>query len=79
MIANGVIGYRAVNGMHWFQAPLSDVKEARRNALYLAAVGGFHIALRNGVTYNFVAMNPYNQPMPPDAVLAAIRQAMERR
>ena len=76
MVGNGVIGYRSADGLHWFQSPLTNVKEAKKNALYLAAVGGFHIALRNGVTYNFVAMNPYNQPEPPDAVVAAIQQAM---
>ena len=79
MVGNGMIAYRSVDGSHYFQDSLTNVKEAKKNALYLAAVGGFHIALRNGYTYNFVAMNPYNQPMPPDALLAAIQQAMGRR
>jgi hypothetical protein len=79
MVGNGMIGYRSADGIHYFQDSLTNVKEAKKNALYLAGVGGFHIALRNGYTYNFVAMNPYNQPMPPDAVLAAIQQAMGRR
>jgi len=79
MVGNGTIAYRSADGIHWFQDSLTNVKEAKKNALYLAAVGGFHIALRNGYTYNFVAMNPYNQPMPPDAVLAAIQQALGRR
>ena len=79
MIGNGMIGYRAVNGMHWFQVPLSDVKEARRNAFYLANVGGFHITRKNGETYNFAAINNYGQYQSPDALLAAIHQAMGQR
>ena len=79
MVGNGMVAYRSANGIHWFQAQLSDVKEARKNALYLAAIGGFHISLRNGATFNFAAMNSYGQYEPPDALLAAIQQAMGRR
>lgn len=79
LVGNGMVAYRSANGIHWFQAQLSDVKEARKNALYLAAIGGFHISLRNGATFNFAAMNSYGQYEPPDALLAAIQQAMGRR
>ena len=78
MIGNGQISFRSANGIHWFQSPLSDVKEARKNALYLAAIGGFHISLRNGSTFNFAVLNSYGQYQPADALLAAIQQARQR-
>lgn len=76
MVGNGMIAYRSVNGVHWFQKPLSEVKEAKKNALYLAAYGGFHITLRTGETFNFLAVDNNGQYQPPDAVLNAIDQAM---
>ena len=30
MVGNGMVAYRSANGIHWFQAQLSDVKEARK-------------------------------------------------
>lgn len=76
MVGNGMIAYRSVNGVHWFQKPLSQVKEAKKNALYLAAYGGFHITLRTGETFNFLAVDNSGQYQPADAVLNAIDQAM---
>ena len=76
MVGNGMIAYRSVNGVHWFQKPLSQVKEAKKNALYLAAYGGFHITLRTGETFNFLVVDNNGQYQPPDAVLNAIDQAM---
>lgn len=76
MVGNGMIAYRSVNGVHWFQKPLSEVKEAKKNALYLAAYGGFHITLRTGETFNFLVVDNNGQYQPPDAVLNAIDQAM---
>jgi hypothetical protein len=76
MVGNGMIAYRSVNGVHWFQSPLGQVKEAKKNALYLAAYGGFHITLRTGETFNFVVVDSNGQYQPADAVLNAIEQAM---
>jgi hypothetical protein len=76
MVGNGMIAYRSVDGLHWFQSPLGQVKEAKKNALYLAAYGGFHVTLRTGETYNFVAVDNNGQYQPADAVLNAIDQAM---
>jgi hypothetical protein len=57
-IGNGMIYYKSNNGMHTYETPLNAVREARRNAVYLAAVGGFHIKLNKGTNFNFVALNP---------------------
>jgi hypothetical protein len=75
-IGNGMIYYRSTNGLHNFEIPLNTVREARRNAVYLSALGAFHIRLSKGANYNFVALNQYGQYQPPDAILTAIDKAM---
>jgi hypothetical protein len=77
-IGNGMIIYKSNNGVHNFQFPLNTVKEARRNAVYLVALGAFHIRLNKGTNFNFVSLNQQNQWQPPDPVLTAISNAMGR-
>ena len=74
-IGNGMIYYKSTNGRHVFEIPLNSIKEARRNAVYLSALGAFHIRLAKGTNYNFVAVNQYGQYQPPDPILKAIEQA----
>jgi hypothetical protein len=75
--SNGLICYKADNGVHVFEIPLKSVKEVRRNAVYLVGYGAFHIPLKRGnINYNFAALNPQGQPEPPDAILTAIDNAM---
>jgi hypothetical protein len=75
-IGNGMIYYRANNGVHNFEIPLTSVREARRNAVYLAAIGAFHIRQGKGTNYNFVVLNQQNQYLSPDPLLMAIDRAM---
>ncbi len=77
-IGDGMIIYKSNNGVHNFQFPLNTVKEARRNAVYLVALGAFHIRLNKGTNFNFVALNQLNQWQPPDPILTAISNAMGR-
>ena len=80
-IGNGMIYYkgtRGTNGVHNYEIPLNEVKEARRNAVYLVGIGAFHIRLKKGTNYNFVVLNEQNQYQPPDALLSAIDAAMGR-
>jgi hypothetical protein len=80
-IGNGMIHYKGVkgsNGVHNFDIPLNSVKEARRNGVYLKAIGAFHIRTRKGTNYNFVAINQQGQYQPPDPVLEAIDSARGR-
>ena len=80
-IGNGVINYKGMKGngpVHNFEIPLSTVKEARRNGVYLIALGGFHIKLNRGTNYNFVVFNQQMQAQPPDMLLTAIDTAMGR-
>jgi hypothetical protein len=77
-IGNGMIIYKSNNGVHNFQFPLNTVKEARRNAVYLVALGAFHIRLNRGTNFNFVALNQQNQWQPPDPILTAVSNAMGR-
>ena len=64
--------------MHTFEIPLNSVKEAKRNAVYLVALGAFHIRLKKGANYNFLAINRQGLYQPPDPILTAIENAMGR-
>jgi hypothetical protein len=80
-IGNGMItykGFKGTNGVHNFEIPLKTVKEAKRNAVYLEAIGAFHIKARKGTNYNFVAVNPQGQYQPPDTILEAIDTARRK-
>jgi hypothetical protein len=57
---------------------LNSVREARRNVAYLVKLGAFHIRLKKGTNYNFVAINQQTQPQPPDPILTAIDNARGR-
>jgi len=78
-IGNGTIQYRSTTGIHSFVIPLNEVREAKRNGVYLVAMGGFHIRLQKGTNYNFVAITPYGQYQPPDMILTAIDRATGQR
>ena len=76
-IGNGMIYYKADNGIHNLQIPLKQVKEVRENLAYLARYHAFHIRLKRGnLNYNFVAINQQNQPQSPDTILNAVYNAM---
>ncbi len=75
-IGNGMIYYKADNGIHTFEIPLNTVREARRNTVYLVGYGAFHIRTKKGSNFNFAALNPQGQVQPPDAILTAIDNAM---
>jgi hypothetical protein len=78
-IGNGMIQYRSANGVHSFDIPLDLVKEAKRNAVYMAMYGAFHIRLKRGTNFNFTVINSSGQHQPPDALLQAIGRAMGGR
>lgn len=75
-IGQGMVSYRSSNGMHSFDIPVSAIREARRNAVYLANYHAFHIRLKKGTLYNFAVINSNGQYQPPDALLDAIDRAM---
>ncbi len=77
-IGNGYIQYQSTNGVHSFQVPLGDVKEAKKNAVYLANIGAFHVRLKKGTVYNFVVVNAAGQYQPPDTLLQTIDRALGR-
>jgi hypothetical protein len=78
-IGNGMIQYRSANGLHSFDFPLGAVKEAKKNDVYLAALGAFHIRLKKGANYNFVQVNSAGQYQQPDALLGAIDRAIGKQ
>jgi hypothetical protein len=76
-VGNGVITYHGIRSntggaVHNYEIPLDTVREARRNNVYLEAIGAFHIRTKRGTNYNFVVINNQGQYLPPDQVLDAI-------
>jgi hypothetical protein len=75
LIGNGRIAFRSANGAHSFDFPLSELRDAKKNAVYLAMLGGFHIRFKKEGNFNFVALNAAGQPQAPDDLLMAITHA----
>lgn|GEM_PF-853501 len=86
-ISNGMVhfhGQRALtNGIlggptHSFDIRVVDIREAKKNGVYLANFGGFHIRLLKGTNSNFFVVNAQGNPQPPDPLLSAIDDAMSK-
>ncbi|MBI1983753.1 MAG: PEGA domain-containing protein [Acidobacteria bacterium] len=75
-VGSGRIAFRGANGVHFFDHPLSELKEAKKNAVYLLVLGGFHIRFKKKGNYNFVSLNAAGQPQPPDELIMAIDRAV---
>jgi hypothetical protein len=76
LIGNGRIAFRGANNAHSFDYPLSELKDAKRNAVYLAHLGGFHIRFKKKGNYNFVSLNAAGQPQSPEELIMAIAHAV---
>jgi Short C-terminal domain len=80
-IGNGVVSYRAVkgnHGLHSFDFPVADIREAKRNALMGSALQAFHIRLKTGENYDFSLLDNTGQRVEnPALVLDAIHAAMK--
>jgi len=76
LIGRGMVQYRSTSGVHSFELPLNALKEAKRNSVYLAPMGAFHIRAKKGTNYNFVVLNAAGQFQSPDALLTALDAAM---
>ncbi len=80
-IDNGVVSYRAVrgsHGLHSFEIPVKDIKEAKRNTMMGAAFMAFHIRLKSGENYDFSMMDNTGQQLQnPTVLLDAIHAAMQ--
>lgn len=75
-ISKEIIRYRSQDGTHSYDFPLNIISEARKNAVYLADIGGFRIRLKKGTNFNFIVVNSAGLYQPPDALLHALDQAM---
>jgi len=53
-----------------------EIKEARRNGVYLAQMGGFHIKLKKGTNINLLVVDAQGRFQPPDAIITAIQSQM---
>ncbi len=78
-VGNGMVRYRSNDGSHSFDFLASEIREAKRNGMYLSVINAFHIRLKNGSNYNFVALDANGKYQFPSAILAAINRAMGQR
>ena len=76
LIGNRRVAFRSANGAHSFDFPLGELKDAKKNAVYLALLGGFHIRFKKQGNFNFVSLNAAGQPQPPDELIMAIAHAV---
>jgi len=86
-VGNGMVHFHAQRAItsgslggptHSFDISVGEIKEAKKNGVYLADFGGFHIRLLKGTNSNFFVVNAQGNPQPPDALLSAIDQAMSK-
>ncbi|MHB8653912.1 MAG: PEGA domain-containing protein [Terriglobia bacterium] len=86
-VGNGMVHYqgqRAVTQgvlggpLHSFDISTDEIKEVKRNGVYLSAIGAFHIRLKKGSNNNFYVIDAQGRYQPPDALLTAIGQAMSK-
>jgi membrane-associated protease RseP (regulator of RpoE activity) len=75
-VGGGRIAFRSNNSNHQFEYGLSEVKEAKKNGVYLAALGAFHIRIKSGPNYNFIVLGPTGQHQSPEELLRAVNMAM---
>ncbi len=77
-VGGGRIVYRGNNANHNFDVSVDEVKEAKKNGVYLVALGAFHIRLKSGPNYNFIQLGAGGQAQSPEDLLRAIGLAMGR-
>lgn len=84
-MANGKIHYQGVraftNGQpggtnHSFDISGDEIKEIKRNNVYLAQIGAFHIKLKKGTNINMVVVDAQGRYQPPDTIITAIEAQM---
>ena len=69
---------RGSHGLHSFEIPVKDIKEAKRNTMMGSAFMAFHIRLKSGENYDFSMMDNTGQQLQnPTVLLDAIHAAMQ--
>ena len=80
-IDNGAIAYRAIrgtHGLHQFDIPISNIKEAKKNAFIGSGLQAFHIRLKHNENYDFALLDNTGQYLQnPSTLLDAIHTAMK--
>lgn len=80
-IGNGTIAYRAIkgtHGLHSFDIPVTNIKEAKKNAFLGAGFQAFHIRLKTKENYDFALLDNTGQHvLSPAILLETINTAMK--
>ena len=77
-VGNGKVEFRSTTEpSHSFSYPFTALKDYGPNDFYMAELGGFHVRVKgqkDGI-YNFVAVSPTGQFLPPQGLWKAFRRA----
>jgi len=68
--------YQPGGPSHSLDISTDEIKEAKKNNVYLAQIGGFHIKLKKGTNINLVVIDAQGRFQAPDAILRAIESQM---
>jgi hypothetical protein len=61
---------------HDLQFPTREIREVKKNGFYMAALGAFHIRMKDGKVANFLVVDEQGHYQPPDELLAAAARVM---
>lgn len=70
------IGFTNDSDLHVWEVPLAGVEEVAKNSLYGADKSAFHVKLRTGTNFNFVALDEQLQFVPTDGIVLEILGAV---
>lgn len=73
---NAITNGQAGGPTHSLDISGDEIREAKRNGVYLAQMGGFHIKLKKGTNINLFVVDAQGRYQPPDAILTAIQSQM---
>jgi PEGA domain len=68
--------YQAGGPTHSLDISADEIKEVKKNNVYLAQIGGFHIKLKNGTNINLVVLDAQGKFQAPFAIVTAVESQM---
>jgi hypothetical protein len=71
-VTNGQVG----GPTHSLDISVDEIKEVKKNGVYLAMLNAFHIKLKKGSNNNFYVINAQGQYQPSDPLVNAIASLM---
>ncbi len=70
------ISFKGNKSPHSFEIPHDAIREVKKNDVYGAELGAFHIKLTTKSNYNLLVVNEEGEPVSPDALLFAFQKTL---